>query len=405
MNAELIGHNGGPTIDETPWGRDGYVKIARASREHPLVGFGKTVSPADPERGFCYSRAEAWQDLIMECRYTPGEVVNKGKRMEIKPGQLLGAISWLANRWNWTPKTVRWFLDQLQADEMIERSEPENGGSRTKTMISPDDNHPHLDRGKRNGKRNGNQIGVLTICNYEIYQMVMHAQRQATGQLEGQANGKPTASARQANGNTLIKEEGKKIEVRVNQQTQQQEAAREAAAPAIDASRPYTIDGAALCKRLTEVCGPALDDPVNCFGLITGAVPIMWLREGCDLELDVVETLRAMAVKHKGKRIRAWEYFSAAVFEARDRRLRGGPRPIAKPAAVPIDRSVHWLENTEPGRAKVREIGRDEAAKYFAANLANQTLTPDGYTVAEIERRDEEAYKRRMQAGAWSRAR
>jgi hypothetical protein len=206
-------HNGGPPIDDesNPYNPTGWIRIARDIREHHLVGFGKVVKPADDSRGFCFSRGEAWLDLLMECRYMAGTVVNKGKRMEIKPGQLLGAVSWLGHRWNWTPKTVRWFLDQLQTDKMIERETEASVSTQTENRASPDDSLNGIQSGKRSGNSNGNQIGMLTISNYEIYQLAVHLQRQAKGQAERQPNGNPAASARQANGNTLIKEEGNNI--------------------------------------------------------------------------------------------------------------------------------------------------------------------------------------------------
>lgn len=352
-----IGHNGGPPLstDDNPYGRDGYIRVARAMREHPIVGFGKTVKPAEHERGFCYSRAEAWQDLIMECRWAPGEIINKGRKMEIKPGQLLGAISWLAHRWNWTPKTVRWFLDQLQADHMIHRSEPGSDGLLTQIDPSPDSFQARPNRGNQKGNRNGNQIGVLTVCNYEIYQIALHAQRQAKGHDERQAHGKPTASARQANGNTLIKEEGNNNKI-ITQLPQSLDAARRASevgeVPAAEPNKPWTGDSVELAKRLMSVCNGALADPVNCSGLLSAATPIAWLRRGCDLELDVMETLRALGTKHHGKKIRSWDYFTAAIEDARDRRIKGGMRPPPLPPRPP---------GTTPDGISIEDLRRRDA--------------------------------------------
>ena len=196
-------HNGGPPIDdETVFGRDGWIAIARAMRDHHLVGFGRTVEPADESRGFVYSRSEAWIDLIMECRYTAGVVMNGGKRMTIEPGQLLGATSWLANRWNWSPKTVRGFLEKLQADGMIERTTP--GIQYTKSQIHPgsDENYDV----NVTGRPKGTQAQVITICKYEDYQVSWRNGGHAQGHAEG------TQGARQghAKGNTLTKEEGNK---------------------------------------------------------------------------------------------------------------------------------------------------------------------------------------------------
>lgn len=147
-------HNGGPAIDEAPDGYDkvGWIAIHRAIRDHWLVGYGKPVPPADPSRG-SNSQHEAFGDLIMNCRYDSGYVLNNGKKMKIEAGQLLGGVSWLADRWNWTPKKVRWFLDKLEEDGMISRSTPN-------------------EKGRANGTFKGNQRMVISICNYSEYQFV-----------------------------------------------------------------------------------------------------------------------------------------------------------------------------------------------------------------------------------------
>lgn len=187
------GHNTGRADDDAnPYARSGYIKIARDMRYHPVVGCGQAVPAADPDRG-SWSRYEAWQDLIMECRYEPGRVYNKGRVMTIEPGQLLGAISWLASRWNWTPKTVRGFLDRLEMEGMIRSHVP---GSETCSDVGTeveqtpqnasasnkkDENNPY----KETGKQKGNQARVLTISNYEIFQMWARHEGQATGQVKG----------------------------------------------------------------------------------------------------------------------------------------------------------------------------------------------------------------------------
>ncbi len=195
-------HNGGPHLDDSPstMGGEGWVAVRREMRAHYLVGFGKTVTPQDPERGFVYSRAEAWLDLIMECRYKEGTVMNGGKKMELKPGQLTGARSWLAHRWNWTPKAVRWFLETLEEEGMIERSSP--GVSETRQM--PDGILNSSNKGQQKGK----QSQVITICNYSNYQFVKDIEGPAKGQAEGQQG----ASKGPARGQNLIKEERKKEE-------------------------------------------------------------------------------------------------------------------------------------------------------------------------------------------------
>ena len=189
-----IGHNGGPAIDEedVSFDHNGWIAVARGLRDHWLVGFGKPVAPVDPDRG-SYSRTEAWLDLIMECQYKAGTVNNGGRKMRLERGQLLGAVSWLANRWNWTPKTVRGFLDKLEDEGMITRFAPGVEGS-------PDGSLNGIQKGKQRGK----QASILTICKYALYQLGDKAE----GQANGQEKGTQGASKGLAEGN-IYKEETK----------------------------------------------------------------------------------------------------------------------------------------------------------------------------------------------------
>lgn len=175
----MIGHNGGPPFD---WGQyGGFVVEARDSRTHHLVGYGKQVKPADNDRGFCYSVNEAWRDLIHECRFRDGHVMNGGRKMLISRGSMVGAVSWLAYRWNWTPKTVRGFLDRLENDGMIKTSSP----------------------GSELGTQKGKQAQIITVCNYDKFNLSLGEEGQANGQAEGEQR----ASKGQAEGNNIRKEE------------------------------------------------------------------------------------------------------------------------------------------------------------------------------------------------------
>lgn len=116
-----------------------------------------------------------------------------------------------------------------------------------------------------------------------------------------------------------------------------------------------------LSDRLIKACNGALDNPVNCMGLLSVATPVMWLKQGCDLELDVIPTLTAAGKKHHGKRIRSWSYFTPMVAEAKANREAGLPAVgSAKPAEKPpID--------AEAAEAKVRDMKRRIEAVKLAA--------------------------------------
>lgn len=208
-----VGHNGGPPLVR---GGDGWVARHRSVRGHWLVGHGIHVKPADPSRKRCHTQGEAWEDLTMECRYDGGFVYNGGVKMELRRGELIGAVSYLASRWNWTPKTVRRFLDQLENDGMIELKSP----------------------GVQNGEQKGKQSTIISVCNYDIYQV----QTEDEGQAKRLAEGKQGASKGQAEGNNnkdnkVTREQGNK-EVEVQEEGALPLAAG-AASPAIETLRAF----------------------------------------------------------------------------------------------------------------------------------------------------------------------
>lgn len=72
-----------------------------------------------------------------------------------------------------------------------------------------------------------------------------------------------------------------------------------------------------LSEQLCEAMG--VTDETKTPGLISLSDPLNWLQEGCDLEADILPTLRS--IRARKKNIQSWGYCSKAVFEARDRRL------------------------------------------------------------------------------------
>jgi hypothetical protein len=155
-----------PEIDEPRGGR--WIALSRDARAHPIVGFGQPVKPADPRRG-SYSRFEAWADLLMEVCWKARQVINKGRTILLERGEMLAARKWLAERWNWTEKTVRWFIDRLDEQRMISHKS-----------------------GHSDDRLHGRSVGVISVCNYDKYQ----TRRDLEFLLNGQSNGHSTATQR-----------------------------------------------------------------------------------------------------------------------------------------------------------------------------------------------------------------
>jgi len=83
-------------------------------------------------------------------------------------------------------------------------------------------------------------------------------------------------------------------------------------------------------EKLKAAAGDALDDPMRAFGIEDPSIPIMWLNEGCDFELDVLPAVRKVALARKGKnRVNTWNYFTQAVANAKAERERGLPPPTS----------------------------------------------------------------------------
>jgi hypothetical protein len=149
----MIGHNKPPRA-EWESNPSGWIAVSREMRSHPIVGAGKPVAPSDGARG-AHSRMEAWVDLLCLAQYKPTRAPNRGRVMTLDAGQLVGSQRWLAERWNWTHKTVRHFLEVL-VDE---------------GMISFGDEVTHKAEGTQTRQYNNIQAGVITVCNYSNYQL------------------------------------------------------------------------------------------------------------------------------------------------------------------------------------------------------------------------------------------
>jgi hypothetical protein len=80
-----------------------------------------------------------------------------------------------------------------------------------------------------------------------------------------------------------------------------------------------------LAEQLQEAAGSALANPAAYPGLLSLSTPRMWLEQGADLDRDVLPTLRSVAERRKraNERITTWDYFTAAVANAKARRERG----------------------------------------------------------------------------------
>lgn len=79
-------------------------------------------------------------------------------------------------------------------------------------------------------------------------------------------------------------------------------------------------------NRLLDAANGAMANPASCPGLLSLADPIRWIQQGCDLEVDIIPTLRARGHSASPNSIRSWSYFTQAVVNAKAARERPLPQ-------------------------------------------------------------------------------
>ncbi|MBS1184225.1 MAG: hypothetical protein H6Q99_4105 [Proteobacteria bacterium] len=105
-------------------------------------------------------------------------------------------------------------------------------------------------------------------------------------------------------------------------------------------------DGETLGRQLADAGGRALAKPASSPGLLVLSGPINWIRNGCDLQADILPTIQARCSRARPSSIRSWSYFTEAVYQARDTRLKPAPEPnLVRPSRTsrPAAASPHDL--------------------------------------------------------------
>ncbi|SEQ70780.1 Helix-turn-helix domain-containing protein [Faunimonas pinastri] len=129
--------------------------------------------------------------------------------------------------------------------------------------------------------------------------------------------------------------------------------------------------------RLQDALHRAAGDALNAAspGLLVLSAPLRWLAHGCDLQADILPAIQAVAARHRGSPVRAWDYFTSAVFEARDRRLQPAPPALVQypPNVTPFQprRTEH-----APDHRTNRRLDADVAA--FARLVATRQQNDAG---------------------------
>jgi DNA-binding GntR family transcriptional regulator len=108
-----------------------------------------------------FSSGQAWIDLLILAAWKQDKGQFRGVLYDLQPGQMVTSDQSLANRWGWTRKRVRSFLQRLENNEML------------------------------NNRRN-NRKSIITICKWEDYQDIYNGKGTTEVTSEGQQRGTQT---------------------------------------------------------------------------------------------------------------------------------------------------------------------------------------------------------------------
>lgn len=124
---------------------DYYIPISRRLFEHQLWC---------EERKF--SRFEAWLDIVQSARFEDTKQLIGNRFIEVKRGQILVSLRFLAGRWQWSTKKVNSFLDLLIQDKMITKETPKETGQTVITICNYDKYNSQLSGEEPKKKQQGN---------------------------------------------------------------------------------------------------------------------------------------------------------------------------------------------------------------------------------------------------------
>jgi hypothetical protein len=180
-----IGHNSARSArsDGRLSGPRNVFTLSRDIFNHPYVGAGNAGRAP-------WNRMEAWIWLIARANFRESEIDVRGDTVSLRRGQLVVTLAALADRWGWSIKQVRTFLDGLQDRAMINRE---------------------------TGTPRGSHQTLVTLCNYDIYQFL----ESYLGQPKRQPEGNSRAAQRQQSNtvDTENKERGGDLDPQILPQT------------------------------------------------------------------------------------------------------------------------------------------------------------------------------------------
>lgn len=139
----------------------GYIAVSRSIFEHPLFKNRDDWTVA-------------WVKLIAAAAWKPQAHSGRWGSAHVNRGQLASTVRALAAMLGWPKSSVEYFLDRLEASEMI-------GKEQFRTRINTKDT-----------VKNSQRITIITICNYDKFQIKPRLTNGKVGQGVGQGVGQET---------------------------------------------------------------------------------------------------------------------------------------------------------------------------------------------------------------------
>lgn len=119
---------------------NGFIPLAKQIQNHWLW----TDKP--------FARGQAWIDLIIMANFEDRQIISKGVIVKVERGQVFRTVKFLSERWGWTPKKVRKFIEALEGEHMVTSKGLSNG-----TLITIENYAKWNDSGQTKCTSKGNQ--------------------------------------------------------------------------------------------------------------------------------------------------------------------------------------------------------------------------------------------------------
>lgn len=92
-------------------GREGHIKLYRQIQDNPLW----SDKP--------FARGQAWIDLLMMANFADGTIIVRGQTVSIKRGEIFASLRFLADKWGWSTKKVKAYVQLLEKLKMVTQKE------------------------------------------------------------------------------------------------------------------------------------------------------------------------------------------------------------------------------------------------------------------------------------------